>query len=295
MGGLSSEREVSLNTGRPVLAALVSRGHDAVGIDWAAGTHLPTLLAEAKVNVVWNALHGTFGEDGCVQGLLECLQIPYTGSGVLASALAMDKVLSKRILDQTGVPTPRWALVPQRPDGVDTLDFPTPCVVKPSREGSSVGVSIVRDRADLPGAVALARGHRGVVLVEEYVKGPEISVGVLDDEVIGTVQIQPAKEFYDYEAKYLRDDTIYTVPAPLAPEVDAQVRAHALSAHKLFGCAGYSRVDLLVGPGGKPQVLEVNTLPGMTDHSLIPKIARHAGIDYAELVVRILRTAALRA
>ncbi len=166
---------------------------------------------------------------------------------------------------------------------MDSPDFPTPCVVKPSREVSSVGVTIVRDRAALPAAIALARRHRGEVLIEEYIAGPEISVGVLDEEVIGTVEIRPATEFYDYEAKYLRDDTTYVVPAPLAPEVDALVRAHALSAHKLFGCAGYSRVDLLVGPGGKPQVLEVNTLPGMTDHSLIPKIARHAGLNYAEL------------
>src|SRR4051812_8369838 len=198
MGGPSSEREVSLRTGKGVLEALLARGHDAVSIDWRAGESLPAALQQARIDLAWIALHGVWGEDGCVQGLLECMGIPYTGSGVMGSAIAMDKVMSKRIFEHVGVPTAAWRIV-RGP--ADAEAIPLPVVVKPSREGSSVGVTIVHDRAQLDGALAEARRHHGEVLIEEYVKGREINVAVLDEAVLGDVEVRPALEFYSYEAK----------------------------------------------------------------------------------------------
>lgn len=286
MGGLSAEREVSLDTGAGVLAALLERNHDAVAIDWAPGTSLPRLLEDRQVEVVWNALHGTYGEDGAVQGLCACMGIPCTGSGILASALAMDKVASKRIFESHGVPTPRWALL----DGPEA-PFAPPLVVKPGNEGSSVGVSIVEDVADLPAAYALARGYHGPVICEEYIAGTEVFVGILDGQVLGSVEVRPATKFYDYEAKYKRRDTTYLLPPELPADVLARVEAHALAAYHALGCSGHSRPDLRVRPDGEAFVLEVNTLPGMTKTSLLPKIAAKAGMSYAELCERILASA----
>lgn len=296
MGGISAEREVSLNTGKGVLRALLEKGYDAVAIDWTANNDLADLLKKERIGVVWNALHGTFGEDGSVQGLLECLKIPYTGAGVLASAVAMDKVLSKLLFEEDGIRSPEWHILKVGEDPVPVAArWGYPVVVKPSREGSSVGVTIVHDAAELAPAVELARTCHGVTLVEKYIPGREVQVGVLDGAVLGTVEVRPRKEFYDYEAKYLRNDTEYLVPAPLEATVDASVRDLSLRAYLLLGCAGHSRVDCRVDPAGNVFVLEVNTLPGMTGTSLLPKIARHAGMDYATLVVRILLTASLRA
>ena len=291
MGGPSSEREVSLNSGRNILAALQQKGHDAVGLDWKGGAdHLGAHLERERIEVAFIALHGTYGEDGCVQGLLECHGVPYTGSGVLASALAMDKVATRRIFDQESIESPRW----RRYYGpADAARIGFPLVVKPSSEGSSVGVSIVKDPAGLDAALALAKKCHGVVLLEEYVKGREINVGVLDDEALGEVEIRPATEFYDYEAKYLRDDTQYLVPAPLDEEERRTLHSLAVRAHKALGCAGATRVDLILAESGRAVCLEINTLPGMTDHSLLPKIAAHRNMDYASLVERILETAAL--
>ncbi len=293
MGGLSSEREVSLDSGAGVLAALRERGHQAVRIDWTEGVSLAGELAEQDVAVVWNALHGTYGEDGAVQGLLTCLHLPYTGSGILASALAMDKVASKRIFESNGVPTPRWQIVPS--DGPASLldELELPLAIKPALEGSSVGVSIVRERHEVEAALTLARRHRGPTLVEAYIPGAEICFGILAEDVLGSIEIRPATPFYDYEAKYRRDDTEYLVPASLSPEVLGAAEAAALAAHQALGCSGYSRVDLRVSPAGEPFLLEVNTLPGMTSHSLIPKIAAHRGISYADLCERILALAHL--
>lgn len=291
MGGLSSEREVSLESGAGVLAALVERGFDAVAIDWEEGMWLPNELEENDLDVVWIALHGTYGEDGAVQGLLACLGLPYTGSGILASALAMDKVASKRIFESNGVPTPRWRIVPPEAGEAFVADFPLPLVVKPALEGSSVGVSIVRERGELAGALALARRHRGPTLVEAYVAGAEVCVGILDDQVLGTIEIRPATGFYDYDAKYKRDDTQYLMPAPLPAATLERVEAAGLAAHRALGCSGYSRVDLRIDEAGAPFLLEVNTLPGMTSHSLIPKIAAYRGIGYGELCERVLSLA----
>ena len=296
MGGPSSEREVSLRTGRGVLEGLLSRGHDAVGIDWRKGESIFAALSQAgPIDLAWIALHGTWGEDGCIQGVLECQRIPYTGSGVMASGIAMDKVMSKRIFEQVGVATARWRLH-RGPEDVEAVGYPL--VVKPSREGSSVGVTIVHAPAELEAALVEARRWHGEVMVEEYVKGREINVAILDGEVLGDVEVRPAVEFYSYEAKYQRNDTQYLCPAPVSDAEHARLGAIARLAHGALGCSGYSRVDLILGDGrdaGRAVCLEVNTLPGMTEKSLLPKIAAAQGMDYATLVERVLASASLKA
>jgi len=291
MGGLSAEREVSLNTGAGVLKALQDQHWDVVAIDWAPGTSLARMLEDAQVAVVWNALHGTYGEDGAVQGLCACLQIACTGSGILASALAMDKVISKRIFESNGVPTPRWKLL-RAGEGAEALaDFALPCVVKPANEGSSVGVSVVEDFAELPAAIREARAHHGPVLVEDYIAGTEVFVAILDDRVLGSVEVRPATKFYDYEAKYKRTDTKYLIPPELPRDVIARAEDHALAAYRALGCTGHARPDVRITPAGECYVLEVNTLPGMTATSLLPKIAKSIGMAYATLCEAILESA----
>jgi D-alanine-D-alanine ligase len=293
MGGRSAEREISLQSGTAVLAALRRLGHDAVGIDvdLTVCQQLKTLKAE----VAFIALHGRYGEDGCIQGMLETLGIPYTGAGVLASALAMDKIVSKRLFDSAGIPTPPWCLATLA-DHRQALALGLPLVLKPRCEGSSVGLKIVRDQADL--GVALAE-RAGPQLVERYIAGQEISVAVFGQgeaaQCLGTVEIRPVEGIYDYAAKYQRNDTQYLVPAPLDATVLSRLEALALAAHRLLECCGATRADFRYSGSGDPMLLELNTLPGLTDHSLLPKIAAHAGIGYDQLVERIARSAAVRA
>jgi D-alanine-D-alanine ligase len=297
MGGLSAEREVSLNTGAGVVAGLREKSWDVVPVDWKDGTSLPALLADAGAQVVWNALHGTYGEDGAVQGLCSCMGIPCTGSGILASALAMDKVMSKRIFESKGVPTPRWRLLPHQgpadaSDAVAALaNFGLPCVIKPANEGSSVGVSVVEDASQIAPAVIAARKFHGEVIVEEYIAGTEVFVGILDGRVLGSVEVRPATKFYDYEAKYKRNDTKYLIPPELPKDVLARAEGYALAAYNALGCSGHSRPDLRISTSGEAFVLEVNTLPGMTATSLLPKIAKSIGMDYATLCEQILASA----
>jgi D-alanine-D-alanine ligase len=287
MGGPGSEREVSLETGKGVLEALVGLGYQAEEIDWKPDSSLPAALEGAGIEVVWNALHGTYGEDGAVQGLLACMQIPCTGSGLLSSALAMDKIASKRVFESQGIPTPRWQI--WQADRELEIDFPL--VVKPANEGSSVGVSLVFKKDELAAALSEAAKHQGPVLVEEYIAGSEVFVGVLGDETLGTIEVRPAKGFYDYEAKYERNDTQYLIPAPIDAGLSEALEKLALDAHHALGCRSYSRVDIRVRDNGEAYVLEVNTLPGMTGQSLMPKLAKHAGIGYPELCERILKMA----
>jgi D-alanine-D-alanine ligase len=286
LGGLSAEREVSLNTGAGAVAALQEKRWDVVAIDWKPGTSLARLLEDCGAQVVWNALHGTFGEDGAVQGLCACLGLPCTGSGVLASALAMDKVMSKRIFESNGVPTPRWTLATG-----DDLAWTLPCVVKPANEGSSVGVSIVERAEEMAPAIALARKHHGPVIVEDYIAGTEVFVGILNGVVLGSVEVRPATKFYDYEAKYKRTDTQYLIPPEIPRAITARAEELALAAYTALGCTGHARPDLRISTAGEPFVLEVNTLPGMTKTSLLPKIAKSVGMDYPTLCEAILEAA----
>jgi D-alanine-D-alanine ligase len=242
--------------------------------------------------VAFLALHGTYGEDGCVQGLLECCRVPYTGSSVLASALAMDKAAARRVFEQESIEPPRWCVYR---GAADVLRIGLPLVVKPSREGSSVGVSIVHDESQIAAALAGAARQHGVVLLEEYVRGREIQVAVLDGFVLGEVEIRPAASFYDYAAKYERDDTAYLSPAPLSPAERQLCHDMARRAHSALGCSGVTRTDLILSPSGRAVCLEVDTLPGLTERSLVPMIAAAHGLDFSTLCQRILDGASLKA
>ena len=294
MGGPSAERDVSMNTGAGIHRALLAKGYDAVRLEWTRDVDLAVALREHQVEVAWIALHGTYGEDGCVQGLLECMRIPYTGSGVTASAIAMDKVLSKRLFDERGIATPPWRVVASAAEAAKharALGYPV--VVKPAREGSTVGISIVKSEPEIAQAVDVARKLHGLTLVERFIAGREVSVGVLDGEVLGSVEIKPRAELYDYDAKYLRGDTEYRVPAPMPKAYEEPILEAAARACEVIGCHGHARVDFRIDEKGDGWVLEINTLPGMTGTSLLPKIAAHAGMDYPTLVERVLQSARL--
>lgn len=294
MGGLSSERSVSVDTGEAVRASLSGRGYDAHPI--FVDRDLDLALRQAQIDVAFIALHGRYGEDGCVQGLLETLGIPYTGSDVLASALAMNKVKAKEIFRLHNLPTPPYYVM-HRGDDRDLLaqhgDFGYPVVVKPVGEGSSVGVEIVRSPAELIEACERGFCFDSQLLVERLIDGMEVSVGILGDRAIGAVEIAPTSGFYDYSAKYTRGATDYHIPPRLSPERYRGVLTQALCAHRALGCRGATRVDLIVSDSGNEYLLEVNTLPGLTPTSLLPKIAGAAGLAFDDLVEAILRGATL--
>lgn len=293
MGGLSAEREVSLKSGAAVHRALVDRGHDAVAID--VGRDVAQVLAREGVALAFVCLHGRLGEDGGVQGLLEVMGIPYTGSGVLASALAMNKIFAKTVFQAHDLTVAPYRVVRRGEPGQALLaDFPLPVVVKPSQEGSSVGVTIVKNEAGISPALAEAFRYDEEVLVERFIKGREIQVGILDDRALGAIEIVPKKEFYDFEAKYTDGMAEHILPAPLPDALYRRVLAEGEKAHRVLGCSCYSRVDFLVTEQEECFLLEVNTLPGMTDLSLLPEIAGGAGVGFAELVERILLAASLK-
>ena len=292
MGGLSAEREVSLRTGKAVLTALEATGYRVVGID--AGRDLPARLLTKSVDVAFIALHGRYGEDGTVQGLLEILGIPYTGSGVQASAVAMDKVTTKKILLHHELPTPAFEVF-RRGDDPDVLvarcrHFPR--VVKPAREGSTIGVHIVRNAKELAAGVDEALQHDDLLLIEDYIPGAEVTVGVLGETALPVIQIVPRDGFYDYRAKYTAGQTEYLLPAPLEPLLYDRIQQVAVAACRALDCRGAARVDFMVRER-EFYCLEVNTIPGMTETSLLPKAARQAGIDFGELAQRILEDAGL--
>lgn len=289
LGGMSPEREVSLDTGNAVLKALVSRGVDAHPWD-PAGKSLVD-FANAGFDRVWIALHGTGGEDGSLQGALEWLKMPYTGSGVMASALAMDKIRSKHLFEASGIPTPEYAIVRHQADAILAAEsFGYPLVLKPAGQGSSVGMSKVFEHDDLAGAVDLALGYGDVALAERCIVGDEFTVSVLQGEALPSIRIVTPRVFYDYRAKYESDRTEYHCPGTADPDAEALYAELAIAAFSEVGCSGWGRVDFMTGEDGQPKVLEVNTVPGMTSHSLVPMAAKQAGIDFEELCWRILET-----
>jgi D-alanine-D-alanine ligase len=292
MGGKSAEREVSLNSGGMVLKALRSRGVDAHAFD-PAERNLEDLLKQ-KFARAFIALHGRFGEDGTVQGVLEWLGIAYTGSGVLASALAMDKLRTKLLWHAEGLPTPPYEVLRKESElKAVAKRLGTPLFVKPAAEGSSVGMSKVRSAAALDEAYALAVNYDPVVIAEKFIDGPELTAAILGDEVLPLIRIETPREFYDYEAKYIANDTRYHVPCGLPDKKEAQLRQLCLKAFRALGCRGWGRVDLMLDKRGRPYLLEVNTAPGMTDHSLVPMAARATGLSYEDLCLRILQLAGL--
>lgn len=292
MGGLSAEREVSLRTGGAVLRSLLASGLDAVGID--VGRDLPGQLAEAGARAAFIALHGRHGEDGTVQGLLELLHIPYTGSGVLASSVAMNKLVTKQILLHHGVATPAFTVFRAGDDRAAFLnrEWTLPQVVKPAREGSTIGISIVRVATDFAAGLDEALRHDDLVLVEEFIAGAEVTVGVLDDVALPVIQVVPKGGFYDYQSKYTPGQTEYLLPAPLPADITRRLQMEAVAACRALACRGAARVDFIVR-GAELFCLEVNTIPGMTETSLLPKAAAAAGISFDELVLRILADAGL--
>lgn len=296
MGGRSAEREVSLNTAAQVAAALRATGHAVTEIDSADHDFVERLRA-AKPDAVFICLHGRYGEDGTIQGLLELLDLPYVGSGVLASALAMDKVMSKRLFACAGLASPASVEVHRgTPFDIEaiTAELGPKTVVKPANEGSSVGMSIVHEPSELPEALEKAFACDESVLVEQFVAGAEVTVGVLGNreiEALPTLEVVPEHEFYDYESKYVPGMSSHIIPARVSDEARAECQRLAVEAHKLLGCRGMSRSDTIVTAEGEVFLLEVNTIPGMTATSLLPDAARAAGIEFPQLCERLVQLA----
>lgn len=289
LGGHSSERDVSLDTGAAVLEALQSKGVDAH--PWDPAEKSMAEFATAGFDRVWIALHGPGGEDGALQGMLQWLEIPYTGSGVMASAIAMDKVRSKHLFRAAGIPTPDYAVVRSRDEAsVAAEQVGFPLIIKPSGQGSSVGMSKVFERAELNDAVEVALQYGDTVLLETCVTGSEFTVSVLQGKALPSIRIVTPRVFYDYRAKYESDRTDYICPGTETDEDEAIYAELAVAAFAELGCAGWGRVDFMTDADSQPLVLEVNTVPGMTSHSLVPMAAKRDGIDFEELCWRILET-----
>ncbi len=288
-GGHSSEREVSLDSGRAVLKALQGRGIDACG--WDPASQAITGLASEGFDRVWIALHGPGGEDGTLQGALEWLEIPYTGSGVMASALAMDKIRSKRLFTAANIHTPDFCLISSVGDArLAASELGYPLIFKPSGQGSSVGMSKVFEAADLRAAAELALTFGSPALVEKCIVGTESTVAVLQGQALSSIRIETPRVFYDYRAKYEADDTEYFCPGSDDAELERRFHDLSIMAFDALGCSGWGRVDFMTGADGQPQVLEINTVPGMTSHSLVPMAAKVAGMSFDELCWRVLET-----
>ena len=293
-GGTSAEREVSLNSGAAVLAGLREGGVDAHPVDPKEID--VTQLKAMGFDKVFIALHGRGGEDGTLQGLLELIGLPYTGSSVMASAISMDKLRSKLLWQGAGLPVAPWVALTRAEfesglsDSVNTriAALGLPVIVKPSREGSSVGMSKVDKAEDLSAALTSAFQHDEDVLIEKWLSGPEFTVAMLGEEILASIRIQPAGVFYDYEAKYLSDETQYFCPSGLEAEREADLQSLVLKAWNVLGCRGWGRIDVMLDGDGQFYLLEANTSPGMTSHSLVPMAARQAGMSFSQLVVRIL-------
>lgn len=290
MGGRSAEREISLKSGTMVLNALKKSGVDAHAFD-PRDSGLEALKAQ-RFERAFIALHGRFGEDGTVQGALEYLGIPYTGSGVMASALAMDKWRTKLLWRAAGLPTPAYELINVRTDPAGlAARLGLPLMVKPAREGSSIGMSKVTSIEKIAPARELAARYDDIVIAERFIEGMELTAGILGEQPLPLIRLETPREFYDYQAKYFADDTRYICPCGLPAAQEQSIQQAALEAFRVLGCSGWGRVDAMLDRGGGLHLLEVNTIPGMTDHSLVPMAARACGISFEDLCVRILESA----
>jgi D-alanine-D-alanine ligase len=287
LGGKTAEREVSLKSGALVLAALRARGMDAHAFD-PAEQGIEALIA-GRYERAFIALHGRFGEDGTLQGALEWLGLRYTGSGVLGSALAMDKLRAKRLWMAEGLPTPPFEILDAKSDfSAVAKRLGLPLMVKPVNEGSSIGMSKVRAADDLEEAYALAVNYDRAVIAEKFIEGSELTAGILGEQALPLIKLETPRDFYDYQAKYVADDTRYLIPCGLSAARERELQQLCLQAFRALGCSGWGRVDLMLDRAGDPWLLEVNTAPGMTDHSLVPMAARAAGLTYEDLCMRIL-------
>jgi D-alanine-D-alanine ligase len=290
MGGHSAERDISLLSGQAVLQALQAAGVDAHGLD-SASADFPQALAREHYDRAFIALHGRGGEDGVLQGMLETLGIPYTGSGVLGSALAMDKLRTKQVWQSAGIPTPAWRVLANATDmQTARAELPFPLIVKPAHEGSSIGISKVDSAADLPDAWRAAARYDAVVIAEQWIEDAEYTAGILGDEVLPLIRLETPNVFYDYDAKYTAETTRYLLPCGLEAAREARLQTLSLAAFRAVGASGWGRVDFMLDAAGQPWFIEVNTVPGLTDHSLVPMAARAAGTDFTRLACRILDT-----
>jgi len=289
-GGPSNEREISLRSGRAVHAGLVQKGLDAVLLD--VRDDIYDVLERNSIDMAFIALHGRFGEDGTVQKILEDMKIPYTGSGPEASKAALDKVLTKAVFESSGIPTPRYRILEKGVSGIeDCCDLGFPMVVKPHLEGSSIGLSMVDDRAGFSGAVDKAFEYGEFALVEEYINGRELTVGILDDEPLPVIEIVTKDNIYDYKAKYADPETRYLVPAPVDEDTAGKAQALAKRSHLALGCRCFSRVDMMMDSSSRLFVLEANTIPGMTERSLLPKAAQAIGLSFGDLCIKLIENA----
>jgi D-alanine-D-alanine ligase len=298
MGGTSGEREVSLRSGKNVLDSLLRQGMDAFAVD--VGENPASQLTDEKIDIAFIALHGKRGEDGTIQGLLEMLNIPYTGSGVLASSVAMNKIAAKKILMSSNIPTPAFLLVDVEQDMQSTLEearakLEMPVVVKPVSEGSSLGVVIAKSLTELEDAIRKGFFEYGKIFLEKFIAGKEITIGILGTnskaKALPILELRPKKFFYDFEAKYTKGLTDFILPAELSEELTLKCQGIALETHRTIGCKDMSRVDMRLAPDGTPYVLEINTIPGLTELSDLPAQAKSAGISFDDLILEILKSA----
>lgn len=289
MGGISSEREISMHTGLAVLNALKKTGMKVVPV--VVDEKFVEVLRRKKIDIAFIALHGKFGEDGSIQGILEFLGIPYTSAGVLGSAISMNKLICRKIWEREGIPVPPYRVIEKGRECSNPFGYP--CVVKPVDEGSSVGVSIVDKERKLKTAVNKAFEYSDRVLIEKYIKGKEVHIAILNNRVLGSIEVRPKRRFYDYEAKYTSKDTEYILPPTISMGVLRKLERIALKAHKSILMEGATRVDAIV-KGKRFYLLEINSIPGMTERSLLPKIARSRGISFENLVMEVLRGASLK-
>ncbi|MCX5802197.1 MAG: D-alanine--D-alanine ligase [Proteobacteria bacterium] len=287
LGGKSSEREISIKSGNAILQSLLRSGYHAIGID--VNNDLTERLKRKGIEVAFIALHGKWGEDGTVQGLLEIMGIPYTGSGVLGSSLSMDKAIMKLLFTGMGIPTPAYTILADERE----LTFPIPFVVKPANEGSTIGTSIVRKEKEKDDAIKTALKYDRKLLIERYIKGREITVGIVNNIVLPIIEVRPSKGFYDFEAKYTKGMTEYIVPAKINKKIERRAKDIALGVYKAFELSGCVRIDMLMEKD-MPQVIDINTSPGMTETSLVPKAWGHMGKTFDELIEEILKGASLK-
>lgn len=293
MGGISAEREISLKSGRAILSSLQRSGIDAFGVD--VDDHVIEKLVSAEFDVAFIALHGRGGEDGCIQGALEWLKKPYTGSGVMASAIGMDKYKTKQIWSMEGLYTPKYEILNSEIDLQRVCHvFNFPVMVKPIHEGSSIGIMKAKNEQELKVAYKIAKEYDRLVMVEEFIDGKEYTVAVVNGEALPVIGMTSSHEFFDFDAKYNSSHTVYNIPSGLSSAIEKRLQDLSIKAFNMVGCEGWARVDVMVDKSGIPWLIEINTCPGMTERSLVPQAAKFKGVSFDELVVSILKTSRLK-
>lgn len=291
LGGPSTEREISIKSGKAVYEALLSLGLNVATVDIISEETAKDQIGKADIKVAFIALHGRFGEDGTLQAILESMNLPYTGSGVLASRLAMDKIASRKIFEKKNLAVPKYTIFKKKKFFLNTDHLMFPIVAKPATHGSSIGLSIANDKKELKIAIETAFEYDDRIILEEYIPGREITVGILDDKPLPVIQILPKRQFFDYKAKYTTGLTEYVVPAKLPKDISKNAQEAGILAHKSLGCKSFSRVDMILDGNDRYVVLEVNTIPGLTAISLLPKAAACIGIDFPTLCLKIIESA----